>query len=101
SMSDPDQTYRTKEDIQAYREQFDPIVLFGHVLEKEGILSESMMEAIDVKAKEEAEESAKFAEESPYPPVEDILKDIYWEEDNRGTKIAHGVLNFGRLPEQE
>ncbi len=99
SMSDPDQTYRTKEDIQAYRDQYDPIVLFQHVLEKEGILDKAKIESIDAKAKEEAELSAQFAEESPYPPVEDILKDIYWEEDNRKHKIAQGTMLFEYLPE--
>lgn len=101
SMSDPDQTYRTKEDIQTYRDQFDPIILFEKVLEKEGVLNQSMVESIDAKAKEEAELSAQFADESPYPPAEDIFKHIYWEEDNLEHKVSQGTMLFNELPEQE
>lgn len=111
SMSDPDQTYRTKDDIHSYRDQYDPIMLFEKILEKEGVLDqkmleegihdEKMLESIDAKAKEEAELSAQFAEESPFPPPSSILKHIYWEEDHPEHKVSEGTMIFNQLPEQE
>lgn len=60
-----------------------------------------MIESIDAKAKEDAELSAQFADESPYPPAEDIFKHIYWEEDNLEHKVSQGTMLFNQLPEQE
>lgn len=101
SMSDPDQTYRTKDHIHEYREKSDPIMLFEKVLEKEGILDKAMIEKIDTQAKEEAELSAQFADESPYPSPESILKHIYWEEDHPEHKVSQGTILFNQLPEQK
>lgn len=101
SMSDPDQTYRTKEHIQDHREKLDPIMLFETILKNEGILNQDMINEIDLKAKEEAELSAQFADESPYPPTDSILKHIYWEEDNPEHKVSQGTILFNQLPEQE
>ena len=40
------------------------------------------------------EEAAAFAEASPYPTVEDITKDIYWEEDHPEKKVSQGRIIF-------
>lgn len=101
SMSDPDQTYRTKEHIQDHRERLDPIMLFENILKKEGILNDKMIESIDHQAKEDAELSVQFAEESPFPSPDSILKHIYWEEDNADQKVSQGTILFNQLPEQE
>lgn len=99
SMSDPDQTYRTKEDIHSYREKLDPIMLFEEVLKKEGILNDEMIEKIGDEAHEEAEASVKFADESAYPAPEAIFKHVYWEEDNPEHKVSQGTMHFNQLSE--
>ena len=58
------------------------------------ILTNEGMKEIDLAAKAEAEESAKFADESPFPPESDILKDVYWEEDHPDQKLSEGRIFF-------
>ena len=74
--------YRTPEEIENYKTNHDPIHLWRKRLLEEGVLSEEQAAAIDKEAKQEAAASVKFAEESPAPAVEDIMKDVYWETDN-------------------
>jgi pyruvate dehydrogenase E1 component alpha subunit len=94
SVSDPDSTYREKAEIEEYRRTKDPIQLFQNTLVAERVLTDALIEKIDGEAKEEAETSAAFAEASPYPAVEDITKDVYWEEDNPSQKKSQGRIFF-------
>ena len=50
SVADPDQTYRSKEEIEEYKKSKDPINLFKAKLIDEGVLSEESAKSIDVKA---------------------------------------------------
>jgi pyruvate dehydrogenase E1 component alpha subunit len=94
SVADPDNTYRTKIEIEEYRKTKDPIQVFQNILLAEGVLDEARVTAIDAEARAEAEVSAEFAEASPYPSIEDIQKDIYWEEDNPAEKKSEGRIFF-------
>ncbi|HQU08380.1 MAG TPA: pyruvate dehydrogenase (acetyl-transferring) E1 component subunit alpha [Opitutales bacterium] len=94
SMSDPDQTYRTKEEIAEYRHRHDPILLFGNVLKKEKVLDEAQIESMEQAAREEAEAAAQFAAASPFPPAEEIYKDVYWETDHPNERSSQGTLYF-------
>lgn len=97
SMSDPDQTYRTKDEIKDYQAHHDPISLFEKRLLDEGVLDEAIIKGIDKAAREEAESSAKFAEESDFPTSDEIQKDVLWEEDNPDQKISKGVMFFNKV----
>jgi len=44
--------------------------------------------------KVEADASAKFAEESPYPPKSEITKDVYWTVDNDSDQQLKGTYFF-------
>jgi pyruvate dehydrogenase E1 component alpha subunit len=94
SVSDPDSTYRDKAEIEEYRRTKDPIQLFQNTLVAEQVLNDTLIEKIDAEAKDEAENAAAFAEASPYPAVEDITKDVYWEEDNPSQKKSQGRIFF-------
>lgn len=94
SVADPDQTYRSKEEIEEYKKSKDPINLFREKLLKEGHLTEEMAADIDKRAKEEAEASAEFAQASPYPEPEELMDDVYWETDNPEDKISSGTMFF-------
>ncbi len=85
--------YRSKKEIENYKKNHDPIMLFQRTLQKEGILKEAAIEEIDREAKKEAADSAKFADESPLPPEEEIFTDVYWEVDHK-TGRNHGRLFF-------
>lgn len=79
SMSDP-QKYRSKEEVEAYKEK-DPIEHVLNVLQKEYKVSEADIEVINERVKKEVEESVAFAEESPWPDDNELLKDVYIQED--------------------
>ena len=83
--------YRTPEDIQAYKDNHDPINVFRSKLLEEGVLSDELIEKINAAAKEETAAAVKFAEDSPAPTIADISTDVYWETDNdtEASKIGH------------
>jgi pyruvate dehydrogenase E1 component alpha subunit len=83
--------YRTPEEIEEYKKNHDPISVFRSKLIAEGVLTESMVEEINAKAKEETDAAVKFAEDSPAPSIADIASDVYWETDNNteASKIGH------------
>ncbi len=97
SMSDPDKTYRTKEEIENYKKTKDPITLFEDRLKKEKVLDEDAIKAIHKEATEEAEASAQFADNSPFPQPSEIMDDIYWEADNPNQRSSEGSLFFETL----
>jgi pyruvate dehydrogenase E1 component alpha subunit len=94
SVADPDNTYRSKQEIEEYRKTKDPIQVFQQKLVAEGVLDDALIEKIDTEARAEAENAAEFAEASPYPAVEDIQKDVYWEVDNPSERKSKGRLFF-------
>jgi pyruvate dehydrogenase E1 component alpha subunit len=83
--------YRTPEEIENYKKNHDPIHVFRNKLIAEGLLNDEMIENINKLAKEEADASVVFAEESPAPTIADISTDVYWETDNQteASKIGH------------
>jgi pyruvate dehydrogenase E1 component alpha subunit len=94
SVADPDNTYRSKDEIEEYRRTKDPIQVFQTILLAEGVLNEGIIAEIDQAARAEADVAADFAEASPYPTVEDIQKDVYWEADNPSERKSQGRLFF-------
>lgn len=74
--------YRTKEEIERYEREHDPIIIMRDKLIKDGYLTEDEAKAIDKEAFAEAEASGVFAEESPFPDPSEIFDDVYWEVDN-------------------
>ncbi len=79
SMSDP-QKYRTKEEVEEYKQK-DPVDYAREKLTKDFKVSEADIEAINDKVKKQVEEAVQFAEESPWPSDDELLKDVYIQED--------------------
>ncbi|NLB42913.1 MAG: pyruvate dehydrogenase (acetyl-transferring) E1 component subunit alpha [Clostridiales bacterium] len=75
SMSDPAK-YRTREELDGYRNQ-DPITILQDRMLEEGILTEEIYKEMDKKCKDIANESVEFAEQSEEPPLEAMYEDIY------------------------
>jgi pyruvate dehydrogenase E1 component alpha subunit len=86
--------YRQKEEIEDYKKNRDPIQLFRAQLLAEKVLTDDVYETIDKEAKAEAEAAAQFADESPYPEIEAIREDIYWETDNPEARSSRGRMFF-------
>ena len=79
SMSDP-QKYRTKDEVEEYKEK-DPIEHTKNMLLKNFGVTEEEIEVINERVKEEVDESVQFAEDSPWPSDDELLKDVYVQED--------------------
>jgi pyruvate dehydrogenase E1 component alpha subunit len=79
SMSDP-QKYRSKDEVEEYKER-DPIDHVLKVLKEEYSVDDATIETINERVKAEVEESVTFAEESPWPSDDELLKDVYVQED--------------------
>lgn len=94
SVADPDNTYRSKAEVEEYRRTKDPIQVFQHALLAEAVLTDALIEQIDQAARAEADAAAEFAEASPYPTPEDIQKDVYWEADHPAERKSQGRLFF-------
>lgn len=75
SMSDP-QKYRTKEELESYKEQ-DPIIDVRDILLKKHKVSEDILTNIDNKVKKEIDDCVTFAENSLLPDDSELYKDIY------------------------
>lgn len=78
SMSDPAK-YRSREEVQDYREHKDPIDGLKKTLMDAGV-SEDELKAIDKNIRKIVTESADFAENSPEPGVAELYTDILVEE---------------------
>ena len=74
SMSDPAK-YRTREEVQGYREQHDPIDRAAKDLEALGVTEEEL-KALDKEIKEIVVEAAKYAEEAPEPAPEELYTEV-------------------------
>ena len=77
SMSDPGK-YRSKEEVEKYRTERDPIEAIKKMLEADGV-TEDDLKPIDKEVKEIVNESAQFAQESPEPHDDELWTDILIE----------------------
>ena len=79
SMSDPAK-YRTKDEMEEYKEK-DPIEHVLKILQTEYNTDESVISEINERVKVQIEECVQFAEESPWPSDDELLKDVYVQKD--------------------
>jgi pyruvate dehydrogenase E1 component alpha subunit len=75
SISDP-QKYRTKEEVEEYKAK-DPISMVLKTIRENKFATDEEIKAIDDRINMVVEESVKFAEESPWPDDNEVLKDVY------------------------
>ncbi len=79
SMSDPAK-YRTKEELEEFKLK-DPIEHVLNIINENQFATEAELEAIQDKVKAIVDDSVEFAENSPWPDVSEVYKDIYLQED--------------------
>jgi pyruvate dehydrogenase E1 component alpha subunit len=75
SVSDP-QKYRTKDEVEEYKDQ-DPIIKVKKTILENNFATEATLQEIDEKINGIVEASVKFAEDSPWPDDNEVLKDVY------------------------
>jgi len=79
SSDDDDRSYRTKDEMQAMKEE-EPLERFQQALLDDGILSQAKLDESDAQAKEAVEDAVKFAEAADYPSVEEAGYPVYAED---------------------
>src|ERR1700712_4660623 len=75
SISDPGK-YRTKEELEEYKGK-DPISIVLNTIKGNQFANDEEIKTIDDRIGKIVEESVKFAEESPWPEDDEVLKDVY------------------------
>jgi pyruvate dehydrogenase E1 component alpha subunit len=78
SISDP-QKYRSKDEVEEYKAQ-DPIEKVLKIITDNHLATNEEIEAINNKINAIVEESVRFAEESPWPNDDELLKDVLTDE---------------------
>jgi TPP-dependent pyruvate/acetoin dehydrogenase alpha subunit len=76
-MFDPD-LYRSKQEISEWKVRC-PIESFKKELFEKNILDLNMLKNIQQEIEIEFKEAVKFAEASEYEPIQDLEKDVYYE----------------------
>ena len=77
-MSDPAK-YRTKEELESYKGK-DPLISVKNTITKKKYADEKWFEEVDAEVKQIVADAVKFAEDSPYPEVDELYKDVYAQE---------------------
>jgi pyruvate dehydrogenase E1 component alpha subunit len=75
SMSDPAK-YRTKEEVEGVKENFDPIEYVKNFILKEKILNDSDVKTIEDRVKKTVKEAADFSLESKEPDPKELYTDV-------------------------
>jgi len=71
--------YRTKEEEEEWRKERDPILNTKKRFIEAGIFTEEDADCLRLQAKQEIEDSVKFAEESPVAGLETLFENVYSE----------------------
>jgi pyruvate dehydrogenase E1 component alpha subunit len=79
SMSDA-QHYRTKEEVEEYK-KIDPINQVLETIKENKYATDDEIKAINKKVKDLVAECEKFADESDYPPVQQLYDMVYEQKD--------------------
>ena len=75
---DPE-VYRTREEVEDWKENRDPIKRFGEYLVKKKLATKKELEEIAAAAAKKMEEAVEFALNSPEPDPEHVMDDVFYE----------------------
>lgn len=76
SKSDNMQAYRSKEEVDEWRD-YDPIQNLRTYLSENGVMSDAVLDNLESQARDSIEEAVAFAQSSPEPEVLSVLDDVY------------------------
>lgn len=79
SSDDDDRSYRSKEEIEAMKAQ-DPLEMYRAHLTQEGVLNQATEDEMQTRAKAAVDEAIQFAEEAPFPDIEDASFPVFVED---------------------
>lgn len=78
SMSDPAK-YRTKEELQDFKENKDPIINLKKSMIEQGLFEDAEFDKIDKEIVKTVKDAVDFAKNSPEPDANELFTDIYVE----------------------
>lgn len=81
SAADPE-VYRSREEVDAWKDSRDPIALYEEVLLSRGDADRDELSRVASRAEETVLEAERFAEQSPLPEPGSLLEDVYKETPN-------------------
>lgn len=90
SAADPE-VYRSRDEVDAWKDSRDPIELYRQHLIDEGVISEDDFASILGRAESAVAEAEAFASEAAPPDSTALLDDVYFETEN-----THGALEVER-----
>ncbi len=79
SMSDPAK-YRTKEEVETYKQDRDPIDFVKNILIEHAFLNDDQLKDIELRIKNTMLEAVEFAKTSPEPDEQELYTDILIED---------------------
>jgi pyruvate dehydrogenase E1 component alpha subunit len=97
SMSDPGITYRAREEVAGVRKARDPAERAKRYLLDLELATAAEIKAVEVDARAEVEAAVEAAKAAPFPPREELFKDIYTDQSEsffiRGSDftLSHGT----------
>ena len=68
--------YRTKEEVKCFMDK-DCINSFVSQMQEEAYINEDEFKALDKEAKAIIKDAVKFAEDSPWPPLDELTNHVY------------------------
>jgi pyruvate dehydrogenase E1 component alpha subunit len=71
------QTYKIAADQEKFQKERDPIKLFRDAVLSRGLVAESDLKTIDDRVAAQIDSAVKFAEDSPFPDVQETFTDVY------------------------
>ena len=75
---DPE-VYRTREEVEYWKENRDPIKLFGAYMVENGLATEAELDEIAQTVAKKMAEAVEFALSSPDPDPANVLEDVFYE----------------------
>ena len=75
---DPE-VYRTRQDVEDWKENRDPIKLFAEYMKKNKLASAAALKKIQDECAEEMAKAVEFAENSPQPDPAHVTDDVFFE----------------------
>lgn len=83
SSDDDDRTYRTREEVEEHKKN-DPLLVARRTLESINLLDDNKQKEFEERVKQLVDEAVQYAEQAPYPSVEEGAYPVYAEEVRRG-----------------
>jgi len=76
SSDDDDRTYRSREEVEAHKDQ-DPVEILNRQVVERGLMTAEDIAAVKAELQAEVDEAIAYAEAAPYPSADDMFRHVY------------------------